>query len=163
MLGDGQYAIAIDGPAESTGTQLRIASSTHSFAQAHPNRSIVAPATAPGAVSVGAINPVTGEIEPFSSRGPTADGRPGVDVVAPNRQVIPGTTVEFTGTSASAAFVGGIAALAIDVAPGLSPRELNQALENATTRADYSVARGHGRVDPEATVRTASELQETDR
>lgn len=163
VLGDGRYAIAIDGPPESTGTRLRVASSTHAFARAHPNRSVVAPATAPGAVSVGAVDPTTGEIEPFSSRGPTADGRPGVDVVAPDRQAVPGTTVEFTGTSASAAFVGGVAALAIDIAPGLSPRELRRALEGSAAGDGRSAARGHGRVNPVATVRTADELRADDR
>jgi hypothetical protein len=163
VLGDGRYAIAIDGPPESTGTRLRIASPTHAFERAHPTRSVVAPATAPGAISVGAIDPATGEVEPFSSRGPTADGRPGVDVVAPDGQIVPGTTVEFTGTSASAAFVGGVAALAIDAAPGLSPRELTRALEDGAAGSGYSAARGHGRVDPEATVRRARELRADDR
>jgi hypothetical protein len=163
VLGDGRYAIAIDGPPESTRTRLRIASPTHAFEQVHPNRSVVAPATAPGVISVGAIDPATGEIEPFSSRGPTADGRPGVDVVAPDRQVIPGTTVEFTGTSASAAFVGGVAALAIDVAPDLSPKELSRVLEDAAAGSGYSAVRGHGRIDPEITVRMARELREADR
>lgn len=155
VLDDDRYAVAIDGPAEPTGTVLRVASPTHSFSQPRPKRSIVAPGAARGAITVGAVDPATGETEPFSSRGPTLDGRYGVDVVAPNRQPIPGTTVEFTGTSASAAFVGGVAALSLDAAPDLSPADVRRAIASGTGSADRTVTRGHGQVNPRATVRSA--------
>lgn len=67
----------------------------------------------PGAVIVGAsVSPVIGRVAPFSSQGPTFDGRPAIDVVAPSCLPIPDFfDACFAGTSASAPVVAGTVAV----------------------------------------------------
>jgi serine protease AprX len=73
-------------------------------------------------------------LAPFSSRGPTADGRPKPDIVAPGVSVTSaraGTTsgyVTWSGTSMATPFVSGALALALQAHPGLSPGELKSIL-----------------------------------
>lgn len=76
-----------------------------------PASSVATPGDAAGALTVGAV-PWTGDrVAPYSSVGPTDDGRPKPDVVAPTYVVAnrawPGTA----GTSAATAHVAGAAAL----------------------------------------------------
>ncbi|RDI72409.1 S8 family serine peptidase [Halopelagius longus] len=156
----GTYHVVVRGPENATGTRLELESPTHDFRRATPKRSLTAPATAPGVLAVGAYDPRTGRPEPFSSRGPTADGRLGVDVVAPDRGVAPTTGEAFVGSSAAAPYVGGAAALILSVAPERSPREVEVALERTAAdagRPGADFATGHGRIDPVAAVRAASE------
>jgi subtilisin family serine protease len=83
--------------------------------------SIPTPGDAAGALSVGAVSWRGTEPEPYSSRGPTQDGRLKPDLVGPtyvtSNPLFPGTA----GTSASTAHVAGAAALIRDerVASGL--------------------------------------------
>ncbi|AUX07942.1 subtilase family protease [Halalkaliarchaeum desulfuricum] len=165
QLDDDRYAIAVRGPdgaevdgdvIDGDGNEIRVATTTHALADARPERSIPSPAAAPGVIGVGAIDPTTGEVEPFSGRGPTADGRLGVYVVAPSSQPTDGGP--FVGTSASAAYVGGVAALVVDVGPELEPDEVRWTLAStAGSQNGVDTRAGHGRVDPAAAIAEAAE------
>ena len=91
--------------------------------------SIVPPGDASGAFTVGAVN-LDGEVEPYSSRGPTADGRVKPDITAPDGVVtwIYGGA-RFYGTSASAPHVAGAAALLLEAEPNLTPQDLKRIME----------------------------------
>lgn len=154
----GQYALVVRGPADPTGARLRVVSPTHEFARGTERGSIVAPGTAEGAITVGAYNDRTDTVEPFSSRGPTADGRPGIDVVAPDRQFAGLTDSGFIGSSAATPYVGGLVALMLDGAPSLSPEHAGLLIELTATDTgvpgiDYDS--GHGVVNPRAAVSAA--------
>lgn len=87
------------------------------------NRSIGTPAdsASPGALAVGAAHWQTpGKLEVFSSRGPTLDGRVKPDLVGIDG-VRTATWGRFRGTSQSAPHVSGLAALALELRPGLRP------------------------------------------
>jgi serine protease AprX len=94
--------------------------------------SIGAPAAAAGALTVGAMaDTSTGgfQLADFSSRGPTLDGRFKPDVVAPGVGITsawwPGHGYNtLRGTSQAAPFVAGVAALMLQVNPGLSSQEV---------------------------------------
>lgn len=153
-LGDDRYGLVVRGPENATGTTIRVASSSRVLSDHRPERSVTAPAAAPGAISVGAFDPVTGEAEPFSSRGPTADGRLGIYVLGPSSQPIDDDV--FVGTSASAAFVGGVAALVLDVEPTLEPAEVRWIISASADPIDnVDAENGHGRIDPEGAVAEA--------
>lgn len=146
---DERYAVAVDGPEEDADATLRITSTTHSLVSNESSGSIAAPAAAPGVIAVGATDPATGELEPFSGRGPTPDGRPGVDVVAPHEQPVPETGDRFVGTSASAAFVAGVTALVVDADPSLEPLAVRWRLVSTAGDDDPPEGTvGHGRIDP---------------
>ncbi len=104
------------------------------------DRSIGVPAESsnPGMLAVGAVHySDTPTIEYFSSRGPTVDGRIKPDVVAANR----GDTVtlgSFAGTSQSAPYVAGIAALVRQRYPSFGPVETAQWIK------DHALPRGTG-------------------
>ncbi|WP_132058207.1 S8 family serine peptidase [Halorussus amylolyticus] len=146
----GTYFVVVRGPNESTGTRLELTSPTHDLQYVVPNGSVVAPASAPEVFTVGAYDERTGRAESFSSRGPTPDGRNGVDVVAPNRPAV--APDGFTGSSAAAAYAGGVAALVLDVQPGLSPEGVERRLERSARdlgEDGTDPVAGHGRIAPD--------------
>lgn len=146
----GTYYVAVRGPASAAGARVTLSSPSHGFQHVRPAGSVVAPASASEVLAVGAYDTRSDRIEPFSSRGPTPDGRNGVDLVAPSR---PGVVdaKEFAGSSAAAAYAGGVAALVLDVRPDLSPSEVERHLESTAAdvgRDGVDPDTGHGRLRP---------------
>lgn len=120
-----------------------------------PESSVTAPAVAPGVMSIGAFDYETLEMEPFSSMGPTNDGRLGVSVAAPDGAWTQAYGGPFYGTSAAAPHAAGVAALVLDANPQLTPPDVRNAMETTAIDAaapgpDYKA--GHGRVDALASV-----------
>jgi len=103
-----------------------------------------------GMLTVGAVDYRTPTvIEPYSSQGPTLDGRVKPDLVAADCAP---TTVdgEFCGTSQSAPFVAGAAALFLEADPTLDPSGLATLLRQRAVPLGSPVpnnAFGHGRLD----------------
>ncbi len=94
-----------------------------------PGESIVIPGDAPAALTVGAVEDGTLNPRIYSSQGPTKAGVIKPDMVAPD-QVTTFTygPQGFTGTSASAPYVAGAAALLKQAKPSLKPAEIRAAL-----------------------------------
>lgn len=92
---------------------------------------LTSPGCAEKALTVGAVSD-TGVIAEFSSRGPTADGRPKPDIAAPGMDVIAADTgtgfVSKYGTSMAAPHVTGVAALLKSMAPSKTPAEIRDLL-----------------------------------
>lgn len=86
-------------------------------------------ADARGALTVGASSIPDDKIQPYSSRGPTKDGRIKPDIVAPDGITVSVLRAPFRGTSPSAPVVTGIAALLLSGNPNLTPDELQALLE----------------------------------
>ncbi|WP_226012248.1 S8 family serine peptidase [Halomicrobium salinisoli] len=154
----GSYFVVVRGPDRPTGTELRLVSPTHELQYRERAGSVVAPATAERVLSVGAYDTRNDRPEPFSSRGPTADGRTGVDVVAPGRLRAADRPSGFVGSSAAAPYVAGAAALALDADPDRSPAAVRAVLRNSTTDVGapgVDHATGHGLVRPRRAVALA--------
>jgi len=129
---------------------------THRLADATANRSLTAPATAPGVIAVGAVE--NDSVAPFSSRGPVGN-RTGVNVLAPDGGAAV-TTPDAAGTSYAAPYVAGTAALLREQNPSLSPPELRAAVVSSARDVGPpgpDPASGHGVVDARAAAAVASE------
>ncbi|MEM4284504.1 MAG: S8 family serine peptidase [Candidatus Caldarchaeum sp.] len=125
----GEYFLAVAGPSGAAGRTLKIFSFNHDLTPAVAAGSLLAPAPAPDVIAVGAIDftgYTQGTIEPFSSQGPTSDGRIKPDLVAPDG--LQTSTGRFFGTSASSPVVAGAAALLLSREPTLSPAQLRARL-----------------------------------
>jgi len=105
------------GGASATGLDITLFSFSHNFEHFTLASSILDPASAHGAFTVGAVNQsnwlqTTPPLESYSSRGPTTDGRQKPDLIAPDgtSSLAYGTRASF-GTSFSSPTVAGAAAL----------------------------------------------------
>jgi hypothetical protein len=157
QLPSGTYSLRVDGPTAVTGTRLRLEALSGALNGGHKNGSIVAPATARGVVVVSAFDQSTGTVAPYSSNGPTADGRPGVDVVGPAAPPV-ATGQNVTGTSYAAAYVAGVSALVLSAHPDASPTMVERTLERTAYdlgRPSWGTASGHGLVTPRRAVAAA--------
>ena len=106
--------------------------------------SVSVPADADGAIVVGAINHLDGVLEPFSSQGPTNNGKLAPHVVGPDGV----TTLAFNGdpfygTSATAPYVAGLAALILQTYPDISPNELLTKIQQNTDSSLFSFQNGY--------------------
>jgi subtilisin family serine protease len=117
-----------------------------------------APGDAPHALTVGATD-VAGRIVPFSSRGPTGDGRVKPDVVAPGAGVLVADARTRDGyrrdggTSYAAPLVAGIAALVVQAHPDWGPEAVREAIVMSADRAERPGPEyGWGTVDARAAI-----------
>lgn len=103
-----------------------------------PWRYITAPADADSVIAVGAVG-TAGQIAPFSSRGPTADGRIKPDLVALGWGTyvvgLSGEVQQASGTSFAAPMITSLAACVWQAAPELPGWEVRAALLQAGDRA----------------------------
>jgi len=154
----GTYYFVVDGPANATATRLEISSPTHAFQYRERGGSVVAPATARRVLAVGAADPATGDPRPYSGAGPVDGVRPGVDVVADDRQPTPVLDGDFRGTSAASAYAAGVVALMLDANPELSPKEVEAIVEVTAVEAGpegVDPVAGHGYLAAERAVERA--------
>ena len=138
---DGTYALGIIYAGDMTAPDNRPSATLEVFTvndqieYAVPYSSVSVPVDAEGAIVVGAVNHLDGTLEPFSSQGPTNNGKLAPHVVGPD-----GVTTlalgddPFFGTSATTPYVAGIAALILETNPEISPAELlSEIQENANS------------------------------
>ncbi len=126
----GTYALSIKQFNATFNHRLELYSNLHALTPSVASSSLLSPADADGAIAVGAIDQndwVTGDQEPFSSQGPTNDGRIKPDICGPDgiSNDVNGT---FFGTSASCAHVAGAAALILSRNQICSASELTNVL-----------------------------------
>ncbi|NMG08384.1 S8 family serine peptidase [Brasilonema sp. UFV-L1] len=118
--------------------------------------SITLPADARGdVIVVGASNRDSTKVMPFSSRGPTSDGRPKPDILAPGELITSakpgGSYRRESGTSMASPHIAGIAALILERYPKLQPMQVKRILMQSAKKLASSEfdenAQGVGLVD----------------
>lgn len=154
----GQYFTVIEGPAGTTTPELDLfcagTACGTGFSESVPAGSITAPAVAPGVIGVGAYHVRTGELEPYSSRGPDNNGDRGVDILGPARVTTTAYDGTFAGTSAATPHVAGAATLAIDQDSTASRTDIMTRLEEGAIGMDRPPeAVGAGRVSAGGAIR----------
>ena len=121
--------------------------------------SIGIPATARGALAVGAVDVGSGRLESFSSQGPTDDGRTKPEVTAPDKTMSLAYNGPFPGTSAACPHVAGFAALLKQLEPS-ADREALTAMVTRYVRPmggrTPNNAYGHGHIDGSDAIATVS-------
>jgi len=151
VTASGVYTIRIQG----TGSRsLELFNLYQSVSPVVAASSTLAPANAANVIAVGALGHsqyTTGPIQPYSSQGPSNDGRTKPDLVAPD-SVTTGTSpyTTFPGTSGAAPHVSGAAALLLSQTPGLSEFALRTQLLSQTIPMGSSNVYGSGRLSLQA-------------
>ena len=117
------------------------------------------PADADSAITVGAVAPDS-SLAPFSSRGPTADGRRKPDVVVQGREVAAAWNADryarVAGTSFASPQVTGVVAQMLQVNPSLEPMQVRRLLRQTASQAHApDTSRGWGIVNADAAIRAA--------
>ncbi|MGD9841252.1 MAG: CARDB domain-containing protein, partial [Candidatus Bipolaricaulis sp.] len=146
----GTYRVRIQKASGAT-RRLSLFSIVQDVTPAVPASSMPAPANAAEVLSVGAINWTnypSGPIAPYSSRGPTGDGRAKPDLAAPDN-VTTGVSYysPFPGTSAAAPHVAGVAALLKAEAPTLNRSSLASRILSFCVPMGDPYAFGAGRLE----------------
>ena len=129
VLAEGTYNLYVSKKSGAQPVHFRLLVPHHGLERWVEEGSVVTPASSPSAMTVGAFNgggPV--RLQPYSSRGPTVDGRTKPDILAPDT-VTTATLNPFQGTSASAPHAAGAAVLVKQLYPTYSPDEIQAFLE----------------------------------
>jgi len=143
----GTYTVRVQGSGYKS---LELFSLHQSVTPVVASSSILAPANVAEVIAVGAIDHAsyaTGPQEPYSSRGPTNDGRAKPDLCAPDKAstgTSPYTT--FYGTSGAAPHAAGAAALLLDQNPSLNASALRAHLLSQTIPMGSPNVYGNGRL-----------------
>ncbi len=143
----GTYTIRFHG---SGSRSLNLYSLYQAMSPAVPASSILSPADVAEVLAVGAIhiaNYTTGPQEPYSSQGPTTDGRTKPDLTCPD-SVSTGTApyTTFAGTSGAAPHAAGAAALLLSQQPSLAASALRSQLLTHTISMGSPNLYGQGRL-----------------
>jgi subtilisin family serine protease len=96
--------------------------------------SLGTPADARGAAAIGAVNWANDALEPYSSQGPTSDGRIKPDLVAPSAVKSSSYQPFFDGTSAATPHVAGAAALVLQAFPNSTPDDILKLLQDRAVK-----------------------------
>jgi subtilisin family serine protease len=105
-----------------------------------PSHSLATPADARGALTVGAVFYQDSSLQPFSSYGPTNDGRAKPDLLGPDGVSVAAYAPEtFFGTSAAAPHVAGAAALVWGAYPDFDADDVREFLIKSATSIGGSV------------------------
>lgn len=151
---EGAFYLQVTGPPDVV-MQMELVSVNHRLVDPTPEGSLLAPATARGEVIVvGAARRGRPSPLELSSRGPTADGRTGVDLLGPGTAIV-GNGATFRGTSVATAYTGGVAALLKAARPDLTPGEVEAILQetaDAGPSGNPTVSLGHGVLDPDGAI-----------
>jgi len=146
----GNYEIRVRPASVGSAKQLAIFNLNQQISPFVKQGSIVTPGDCSCALAVGAVdyqNWTTGPIAPFSSQGPTTDGRVKPDLVGPaGVQVTTSQWNPFKGTSAAAPHVAGAAALLKSANASYGAGDLEQALESQAISMGSSTQFGSGRL-----------------
>ncbi len=143
----GTYHIKVKGTG---GKKIEIYNLYQNLSPAIASSSILAPGNVDQVVTVGAIDYhhySSGSQEPYSSQGPTNDGRAKPDLCAPDN-VTTGTSpyTTFAGTSGATPHVSGAAALLLSENPSMSESALRSELLSETVSMGSPYIYGHGRL-----------------
>jgi len=129
----GPYYIAVKKYSATGSSRLRV-HPFHKMRYSTAAQSVLAAADATEVMAVGAIDQAnwdTGPQEPYSSQGPTSDGRIKPDICGPTGvTTYAGGPKHFGGTSAAAPHVAGAAALLLSRKDTYTPAQLQETLEN---------------------------------
>lgn len=144
-VSEGRYYVAVRAVNASGSHDLELYANRE-FGSATATGSLTSPGTAPGVMTVGAVE--NGTVKPFSARGPVGD-RLGVDVVAPDGVAATAVT-DGQGTSYAAPYVAGVVALLESAYPELTPAQHRAIVRSSAVDVGEpgpDVAAGYGRID----------------
>lgn len=153
----GIYALGIihngenNSPAEIPDAMIEIFTPSDELEYPVPQGSVSVPSDAAGAIVVGAVNHMSGELEPFSSQGPTNHGKLAPHLVGPDGVTTTALDGEpFFGTSATAPYIAGMVALLLETNPDISSDQILTKLQQNTApslfsaQTDYDNLIGYG-------------------
>ena len=116
--------------------------------------SVIVPTDATGVISVGALDHETGELEPYSSQGPTNHGNLAPYIMGPDKVATTSYGKQpFEGTSAAAPHVAGMVALMLEKEPKLEPSQILYAVQEfadkkfVSEESIFSNSYGYGTAD----------------